>query len=380
MADAFQIGLSNFKKRLTLEEQLKFQTTTLDEVKAAMLKIQDEQSRRKSMMNLSRIKAFIEAFEQYSNVIEVFLNTSSILCFIWGPMKFCLQVASSWAVSFDILLDAYQQLAENIPLLNQYTDLFKGNSQIIDVLALFYEDILDFHRAALRVFSKPTWKQIFRATWKDFDSKFQHILAGLGRHKALVESQATILQFEKQQLEHSNTKTSLAVIEDSIFRVKKYQMDHLNFKKEFEAIEKEDNRRQRLALLDWLAATDPILDHESAVAMRADYPSSGNWILQENTIKTWLDAQQSTIPLLWINGIPGAGKTILASVIISECMKDSSLSTIFFYLKVVSEGADARPPVKRYRQLRTHITDLCGSLVEVLPGDRVQLVHSTAKS
>ncbi|KAF7874047.1 hypothetical protein EAF04_002719 [Stromatinia cepivora] len=32
------------------------------------------------------------------------------------------------------------------------------------------------------------------------------------------------------------------------------------------------------------------------------------------------------------------------------------------------------------RQLRTHITDFCGSLVEVLPRDRVQLVHSTAKS
>lgn len=92
MADPFQIGLSTFKARLTQEEQLKFQTTTLDELKAAMLKIQNDQSRRKSMMNLSRVKAFIEAFEQYSNVIEVFLNTSSILCFVWGPMKFCLQV------------------------------------------------------------------------------------------------------------------------------------------------------------------------------------------------------------------------------------------------------------------------------------------------
>lgn len=30
-------------------------------------------------------------------------------------------------------------------------------------------------------------------------------------------------------------------------------------------------------------------------------------------------------------------------------------------------------------QLRVHIRDLCGSLVQVLPGDRVELVHSTAK-
>lgn len=31
------------------------------------------------------------------------------------------------------------------------------------------------------------------------------------------------------------------------------------------------------------------------------------------------------------------------------------------------------------RKLRTHIYDTCGSLVHVLPGNRIQLVHSTAK-
>jgi hypothetical protein len=32
------------------------------------------------------------------------------------------------------------------------------------------------------------------------------------------------------------------------------------------------------------------------------------------------------------------------------------------------------------RQLCTHVRDICGSLIDVLPGDRVQLVHGTAKS
>ncbi|KAF7874046.1 hypothetical protein EAF04_002718 [Stromatinia cepivora] len=228
MSDPFQVGLSNFKRRLTQEEQLSFETTTLDGLKAALLQIKSHQSRRKSMMNLSRVKAFLEVFEQYSNVIEVFSNTSSILCYVWGPMKFCLQIASSWAESFDTLLDAYQQLAENIPLLEQYVHLFEGNTHIINVLALFYEDILEFHQAALRVFSRPTWKQIFRATWKDFNSKFQNIIERLGRHKALVESQATILQFDKQQNEHVKTEASFTAIQESILSIQKYQVDHLN--------------------------------------------------------------------------------------------------------------------------------------------------------
>jgi hypothetical protein len=31
------------------------------------------------------------------------------------------------------------------------------------------------------------------------------------------------------------------------------------------------------------------------------------------------------------------------------------------------------------RQLPDHIRDICGSLVEILPGDRVQLVHKNAR-
>lgn len=32
------------------------------------------------------------------------------------------------------------------------------------------------------------------------------------------------------------------------------------------------------------------------------------------------------------------------------------------------------------RRLCTNIRDLCGSLIDILPGDTVQLVHSTARS
>jgi hypothetical protein len=31
------------------------------------------------------------------------------------------------------------------------------------------------------------------------------------------------------------------------------------------------------------------------------------------------------------------------------------------------------------RQLPDHIRDICGSLVEIIPGNRVQLVHATAR-
>ena len=177
--DNFQRVLDKFSSRLTKKELEDFQFSSLKDVQVAVTAIQDEQGRRKSMMNLTRVQRFLEAMDQYGKVIEVFLNASSILCFVWGPMKFCLQVrnesltrapyytkfrwhilshmsqvASLWAESFDTLLDAYRQLSENIPLLEQYHDLFKANPQMTKVLSVIYEDILEFHIVALRVFKQ----------------------------------------------------------------------------------------------------------------------------------------------------------------------------------------------------------------------------------
>lgn len=65
------------------------------------------------------------------------------------------KIASNWSTSFDILLDAYKQIAENFPLLNKYRLLFAENEHMKKVLVWIYEDILKFHLRALRVFSQP---------------------------------------------------------------------------------------------------------------------------------------------------------------------------------------------------------------------------------
>jgi hypothetical protein len=84
--------LASFTSRLTKKELEDFQFSTLGDVQVAIIAIQEEQGRRKAIMNLTRVQRFLEAMDQYGKVIEVFLNTSSVLCFVWGPMKFCLQV------------------------------------------------------------------------------------------------------------------------------------------------------------------------------------------------------------------------------------------------------------------------------------------------
>lgn len=94
LADAFRRAVGKFSTRLTQKELDSFKFSTLDDIHAAIKDIQDEQGLQRKMMNLTRIKGFLEAMEQYGKVVEVFLNASSILCFVWGPMKFLLQVVT----------------------------------------------------------------------------------------------------------------------------------------------------------------------------------------------------------------------------------------------------------------------------------------------
>lgn len=47
----------------------------------------------------------------------------------------------------------------------------------------------------------------------------------------------------------------------------------------------------------------------------------------------WLDPDANVNPILWVTGIPGAGKTILSSVIIEAAAKQSAAKVAFVYCK-----------------------------------------------
>lgn len=94
LQDGFKHVLEDFKKRLKPEEETKFAVTSFSDLQMAVKDLQERQRKTKTAQNLRRIEPFLQAMTQYQGIIEVFLNTSSLLCFIWGPMKFMLMVRS----------------------------------------------------------------------------------------------------------------------------------------------------------------------------------------------------------------------------------------------------------------------------------------------
>ena len=70
---------------------------------------------------------------------------------------------------------------------------------------------------------------------------------------------------------------------------------------------------QRHEVFKWLQVTDPSPLHHRA--HKQYEPNTGGWMLRAPEWNDWIECKNRS---LWIHGIPGAGKTVLASYLIEE--------------------------------------------------------------
>lgn len=81
------------------------------------------------------------------------------------------------------------------------------------------------------------------------------------------------------------------------------------------------------AISEWLQAPDPSLNHHAARLKHE--PGTGEWLLQSNRFQDWLQYEKM---FLWIYGLPGFGKTVLASTIINHMkQRQPSQDLLYFY-------------------------------------------------
>ncbi|KAK4867343.1 hypothetical protein LT330_000853 [Penicillium expansum] len=307
----FERSLEAFKKDLNKKERDNFKFSKLEDLEQCLTQLQAKHRSQRRMQNLNRLKPFLEAMNQFGKVVEVFCNSSEIVPFLWGPVKFLLLIADTLENAFSELLDTYEYIGENLPLLLQYQELFHTNPHMIKVLSLMYEDILKFHRIAIQYFQQRLWKQLWHATWKTQQSRFSNVISGMARHRALIESQASLSQI-------ADSQESRRLVDDRHNAEVQYQ-----------------SLRRSRTVFNWLRAPDVEGHQYNLTKTRADYPGTGRWLLDNQAFKDWFDPNYPSIPpLLWLNGIPGAGKTVLASLAIEEAQKLIPKPTVlFFYCK-----------------------------------------------
>ena len=120
-------------------------------------------------------------------------------------------------------------------------------------------------------------------------------------------------------------------------------------------------REEDLRIVDWL--TQPPIDFSSQNNdyIRRRQPGTGQWFLESDKYQSWVKSDKQT---LFCPGIPGAGKTILASVVIDDLCrrwhKDTTIGVAYIYCS--------------YRLQENHTTEqLLSSLLKQLVQNQVVL-------
>ncbi|KAI1079677.1 hypothetical protein F5B20DRAFT_160940 [Whalleya microplaca] len=293
--NAFDHAVRDFKDSVKDEELYDriLQTRTIDDVYNATDEIQKEQAKNGHLRHLSKIEPYLTRLSDYAHAIEVFVQAKpDVLALIWGPIVLVLQWASVLKTSFDAIIDTTAEIGLALPEFKQASLLFRENDRIRDVLLLFFKDILDFYSIAIRFFRLPRWRYVFESLWPKHRDKIRIIKTHIERQTLLMRRD---VQFEHIQQEYEARRH---VVE------------------KFEKIEKKQRHQQYYCIKTELAPQN--YDANLYQARSRVCEGTEKWLLKDNIFKQWLDTSDKSTRLLWLRGIPGAGKTVLSSIVVDQ--------------------------------------------------------------
>ena len=173
------------------------------------------------------------------------------------------------------------------------------------VLVMLYKDILDFHKNAMQCFKQLSkfsemivsgnvrfkwdtdWKSFFKALWIAFTPDINNIASNLRRHKSLIEGGVSIKVFEEIQ------------------NIRQFAI--IAFEKQI----KDQAVRHRDEVQTWLCAFDCETQQQDHRETRKVCKDPGRWLIDDPEFDKWFSSEYCSNPLLWLNGIPGAGMTFI---------------------------------------------------------------------
>lgn len=136
------------------------------------------------------------------------------------------------------------------------------------------------------------WRQIFKSVWKNHKTRYQSILDSLQRHSKLLAEQANLLHIGQSQ-----------------FHIQTYENDLNEMFRRLDLQEDDELAKKQQSVLQWFsAASTTSTDHEDSRRVRETSAGNGSWILENEKANNWMELDPPDRSILWINGIPGAGK------------------------------------------------------------------------
>ncbi|KAL2069357.1 hypothetical protein VTL71DRAFT_15695 [Oculimacula yallundae] len=144
-------------------------------------------------------------------------------------------------------------------------------------------------------------KAMKKATWPFEKAEVKDMLSS-------IEAQKSHLALAMQNNHMALTQSIKQDVQGVSASLEGLKLDHSRHIAQFRT------NKEREAIC-WISSLDFAAKQSAIEAVRV--PWTSEWILQDITFKSWLDG---TMRILWCPGIPGAGKTVIASVVINHLL------------------------------------------------------------
>ncbi|KAL8822738.1 MAG: hypothetical protein Q9191_006533, partial [Dirinaria sp. TL-2023a] len=327
---SFDPAFRRLRDLIDKDDARAFETTMMKDVWNAATQVERQLEQRRCLRGFHRIRPFLAGIEQYSKVVEVLCN---------------VQIAQSHISALESLIDAYAMIGEAMPRFERLSSAFKDDANFQRVVGLFYEDILEFHRRAYKYFRRRAWMMFFESFWKNFDYRFQRILENLRKHRDLIDQEANAIDISEAKKWRN----------DCLESIQQWRMERAS------AIEKTERERlgtQVREAVAWFGATGE-QDEILARISRACGPT--HWTLENEKMKMWLGGSRHNL-LLWLDGNPGAGKSVACSKIIDHVRDSSNSIGIFYFCQHTQTSQNTSNEI-----LRSFATQLLAANTELAP-------------
>ena len=195
-------------------------------------------------------------------------------------------------------------------MVDKLKSAFGDISDVQRVLGLIYSDLLEFFQRSYKFFRRRAWHLCFAVNWGLFERRFKSIIERLVKHCDLLNREAAAIHY-----------TEMRRMRDT----------HQHEVEQFELRRQEDMVGQVISRLSAVQDSQENRLHEFADERQ---PGTCNWILTQDHVYPWIENETGEA-LLWLTGIPGAGKSFLCSLIVEHLQQrertEEGQVTVLYY-------------------------------------------------
>ncbi|KAF5713143.1 ankyrin repeat-containing protein [Fusarium globosum] len=307
---------------------------------------------------LSKIVKWLDSFKAIGDIVSQIDPVHAGIP--WSAVKLVLSVLTADQEQMGLIVVGLEQVVCLISRCSIYHQLYLENpvqttvsqsraiKKLSDAMAYLYARIFAFLAYYIRLTDINTGARILKAFCQpgEVSERLKEI--------ATLETRVTT---EANLCEGTSTQSVLQRLEDGSQDTRQKLKNIISqFDGAMAGLWKQLNEEERCKILQWVSDIPHESDHYVARKERVD--GTGDWLISHEVYTTWRESKQSA--LLWLNGIPGAGKTKLSSRVIDDllttlpCEPGDNIGFAYFYCD--RNRADHNEPVAIMRSL---VRQLC---------------------